>query len=180
MTLFLDMDGVIADFFSLLAKLNNVHHWKQIKSVEQALLDICQTDFFNQIEPFQISRDLIKFAQNFGDWGICSSPLKNDINNSTYWKKVWLKRHGFMPSQEKCIFTLNKHKYARNAVSLAPNILVDDKPDNIWNWVNAGGIGIRFQADQDDFGTLINQLSSIQKLRLIDVSDSSLRYKSAS
>ena len=84
-----------------------------------------------------------------------------------------------MPSQEKCIFTLNKHKYARNAVSLAPNILL------MTNRITFGigsmlRIGIRFQADQDDFGTLINQLSSIQKLRLIDVSDSSLRYKSAS
>ena len=37
MTLYLDMDGVIADFFSLLAKENNVKHWKSIKDKERAL-----------------------------------------------------------------------------------------------------------------------------------------------
>jgi len=31
-----------------------------------------------------------------------------------------------------------------------PNILIDDKIDNIKRWEQAGGIGIRFQADQDD------------------------------
>ena len=35
MTLYLDMDGVIADFFSLLAKENNVKHWKSIKDKER-------------------------------------------------------------------------------------------------------------------------------------------------
>ena len=39
MTLYLDMDGVIADFFSLLAKENNVKHWKSIKDKERALME---------------------------------------------------------------------------------------------------------------------------------------------
>ena len=40
MTIYLDMDGVIADFFSEFAKRNNVEHWKSIKDKEKALVDL--------------------------------------------------------------------------------------------------------------------------------------------
>ena len=55
-----------------------------------------------------------------------------------------------MPEVENCIFTGNKHKYAVNRLTGKPNILIDDKIDNIKRWEAAGGIGIRFQCDQDD------------------------------
>jgi alpha-D-ribose 1-methylphosphonate 5-phosphate C-P lyase len=48
------------------------------------------------------------------------------------------------------IFTGNKHKYAINPLTRKPNILIDDKPENIQRWIKAGGIGIRFQANEDD------------------------------
>ena len=48
------------------------------------------------------------------------------------------------------IFTGNKHKYAISPLDGKPNILIDDKISNIINWENKGGVGIRFQADQDD------------------------------
>ena len=163
MRLYLDMDGVIADFFKLFAEENKVKHWKLISCKEQALANIRGTDFFNRIKPFPISDELIKFAKNFGDWGICSSPLKNDIMNSAYWKRVWLERYGFMPLVEKCIFTRNKHEYAKDPKTFAPNILVDDKLSNIAYWIEAGGIGIRFQANQDDFRTLVHQIRGIRR-----------------
>ena len=160
MTLFLDMDGVIADFFTLFAEENKASHWKSINCKESALQNIRRTDFFNRIKPFPISNDLVQFAKNVGDWGICSSPLKNDFGNSAYWKRVWLERHDYMPSVEKCIFTRVKHKYAIHPITLQPNILVDDKPENIEDWTNAGGIGVKFQANQDDFASLIKRLNS--------------------
>ena len=48
------------------------------------------------------------------------------------------------------IFTSNKHKYVKDPVDNRPNILIDDKPENIERFNAAGGIGIRFQANQDD------------------------------
>ena len=48
------------------------------------------------------------------------------------------------------IFTSNKHKYAISPLTRRPNILIDDKPENISRWNEAGGIGIRYQANEDD------------------------------
>ena len=163
MTLYLDMDGVIADFFSLLAKENNVKHWKSIKDKERALVEARNTDFFNRIEPFTTAQQLVDFVRTTDSWGICSSPLRGDTMNSAYCKRVWLERHGFMPDVENCIFTGNKHKYAINRLDGKPNILVDDKPDNIKRWNDAGGIGVRFQADEDSTEKLIETLKKILK-----------------
>ena len=158
MTLYLDMDGVIADFFSLLAKENNVKHWKSIKDKERALVEARNTDFFNRIQEFPSSPKLVQYAMSTGDWGICSSPLRGDRDNSAYWKRIWLQRHGYMPEVENCIFTANKHKYAINRLTGKPNILVDDKPDNIKRWQNAGGYGYLYQADEDNVFNLIDKI----------------------
>lgn len=154
MNIYLDMDGVIADFFGAFAKKNNVSHWKSIKQKEKALADLVGTDWFYQLPTFDSDSDrIVSFVKNIaGDanWGICSSPLRGDHNNSAYWKRRWLEDKGFMPEVENCIFTSNKHKYAVNRLTGKPNILIDDKIDNIKRWEQAGGIGIRFQCDQDD------------------------------
>jgi len=166
MTIYLDMDGVIADFFRAFAEKNNVKHWKSIKEKEKALVDLHNTDFFNTIPTFgnntykivQKVRDLSWSLDS--DWGICSSPLRGDHNNSAYWKRKWLEKHDIMPEVENCIFTSNKHKYAVNKLTGKPNILVDDKIDNIKRWEAAGGIGILFQTDQDDINDLFNKLEN--------------------
>jgi len=153
MTVYLDMDGVIADFFGAFAKANNCTHWKSIKQKEKALADLVGTDWFYRLPTFGFEStrivDFVKVISD-GDWGICSSPLRGDHNNSAYWKRRWLEDKGFMPEVENCIFTSNKHKYAVNRLTGKPNILIDDKIDNIKRWEQAGGIGIRFQCDKDD------------------------------
>ena len=160
MKLYLDMDGVIADFFGGLEKKYNTKHWKQIPKLEESIIALQGTDFFNTLELYPSSMELVKFVQNLvgDDWGICSSPLRGDRDNSAYWKRVWLQRHGWMPEVENCIFTSNKHKYAINRLTGEPNILVDDKQDNIIRWRTAGGIGIRYQADEDDVFDLIDEI----------------------
>ena len=161
MTLYLDMDGVIADFFSLLAKENNVTHWKSIKDKERALVEARNTDFFNRIDEFPSTPKLIEFAKSIGDWGICSSPLRGDRDNSAYWKRVWLQRHGYMPKVENLIFTGRKEQYAMDKIDGTPNVLIDDKPDNVGRWTAKGGIGIRYQANQDSLVTLKQKLIGI-------------------
>ena len=151
-TIYLDMDGVLANFFEALARFYDVDHWKEINNKEKSVLALKGTDFFYTLDPFETTFELINHVAEISadNWGICSSPLRGDHNNSAYWKRRWLEDKGFMPEVENCIFTSNKHKYAINRLTGLPNILIDDKIDNIKRWEQAGGIGIRFQCDKDD------------------------------
>lgn len=159
MTVYLDMDGVIADFFGGVEKLYGVDHWKSIQHRDGIFVEIRNTAFFNSLETFYddqgncLSSKIVQFTRIISDddWGICSSPLRGDVNNSAYWKRRWLEDRNWVPSDlENMIFTSSKHKYAMNKLTRKPNILVDDKPSNIEKWTAAGGIGILFQCNQDD------------------------------
>jgi len=158
MKIYLDMDGVIADFFGGLEKKFNVDHWKKIPKTEQSILDLKGTDFFNTLEPYNSSGELVDFAKMLGEFGICSSPLRGDRDNSAFWKRTWLTRHGFLPDLDMLIFTGQKERFAVDKIDGTPNILVDDKPDNIKRWIEKGGIGIRYQANQDSLVTIKRKL----------------------
>ena len=154
MTVYLDMDGVIADFFGGIEKKFDVDHWKSIQDKEIAFASLANTNFFNTLDRFEVSDDIVEFVKDISDndWGICSSPMRGDTMNSAYWKRVWLNRMEYVPPLiENMIFTSNKHKYAINELTFKRNILIDDKPQNIERWEQAGGIGIRYQANEDDF-----------------------------
>lgn len=161
MTLYLDMDGVLADFFSGFAKKFGVNHWKEIPDLDVGIGMLQHTDFFNVLEKCKGADELIEYAKSTGDWGICTSPLRNDHFNSAYWKRVWLQDRGFMPEVSKFIVAPNKSKYAVDPLDGSPNILVDDKPSNIKGWIDAGGIGIRYQANEDDVQELIERVKQI-------------------
>tara|TARA_B100001094_G_scaffold112232_1_gene108109 strand:+ start:1571 stop:2095 length:525 start_codon:yes stop_codon:yes gene_type:complete len=160
MTIYLDMDGVIADFFDGFAKKFDKKHWKEIPNKEMAIAELQGTDFFNTLEKYPTSDELVEFVQTVAgdDWGICSSPLRGDRDNSAYWKRVWLTRMGYLPEVQNIIFTGQKEKYATNRLDGTPNILIDDKPDNITRWITKGGIGIRYQANEDSLVTVKRKL----------------------
>ena len=161
MTIYLDMDGVIANFFGGIEKYFNVPHWKQIPKTEESILSLKGTDFFNTLDVYDTSDELVEFVKTLtDDWGICSSPLRGDRDNSAYWKRVWLSAQGYLPELDKLIFTGQKERYAVSKIDGSPNILVDDKPDNIARWEAKGGIGIRYQANQDSLEELQGKLTS--------------------
>tara|TARA_B000000609_G_scaffold157357_1_gene151712 strand:- start:2168 stop:2704 length:537 start_codon:yes stop_codon:yes gene_type:complete len=175
--IYLDMDGVIADFFGGLEEKFGVDHWKSLSWKEEVFAKLKGTDFFARLPVFgeQDRRsesiavhNLVKvIAEDNGiDWGICSSPLRGDEYNSAYHKRNWLQEWDFMPNNiDNCIFTSNKPKYAWSYKDLLPNVLIDDKPQNIKAWKDAGGIGIRFQANEDDIDYLEWELLEAMKER---------------
>jgi len=155
-----DMDGVIANFFDGFAKYFGKTHWKYIQNPEESILNLRNTDFFNTLELFPTSKLLIsqvKLLSN-DNWGINSSPLRGDRDNSAYWKRVWLERHDLMPEIKNLRFTGQKENYAINELDGSPNILIDDKPSNIAKWIEKGGIGIRYQANEDSLNEMLARL----------------------
>ena len=161
MTLYLDMDGVLADFFSAFAKRFGKDHWKLIQDKEKAIAALRGTDFFSTLEPFPTANKLVNYAMDYGDWGINSSPLTGDRDNSAYWKRRWLEANFMMPDVKNLIFTGMKEKYATDKLDGTPNVLVDDKPSNIDRWVKKGGIGILYQANEDNIDELIHKLNEV-------------------
>jgi 5'(3')-deoxyribonucleotidase len=165
MILYLDMDGVIADFFGGLESFYGVDHWKKLPNKEKAITDLKHSNFFDILELFPTSVELVNFVRDLaGDnYGICSSPLRGDHQNSSYHKRVWLTRHGFMPHVQHLIFTGQKENHAVDDLTGTPNILVDDKPTNIARWIEKGGIGIRYQANEDSLNDLKMNLQAVYK-----------------
>jgi hypothetical protein len=67
---FVDMDGVLANFFQRLAKLYGMHHWKDIPSSEDTVKRLSGTDFFNTLEPFPTTHQLLRDVHRLteGNW----------------------------------------------------------------------------------------------------------------
>jgi hypothetical protein len=159
--LYLDMDGVLADFFAEYAKLANVKSYREIPpaKVDPILNSIAGTDFFGTLPKFPTTDALVKLAVSYaGSYSICSSPLRNDFENSEYWKKIWI-RANLNPKPQTIEITSHKAQHAKSGK--APNILIDDKGSNIQAWRQAGGIGIKYQADEDSLDVVKRALESI-------------------
>jgi hypothetical protein len=152
---YLDMDGVLADFFGGVEKLYGVSHWKELtadksKDLKKEVIDrITGTDFFATLPKFPTADGLIDMVKKFtgGTFSINTSPLRGDHENSGKYKKVWISNNIETPAE--IIVTGRKETYAKDKASGTPNILIDDRPINIQKWQAAGGYGILYQANRD-------------------------------
>ena len=159
---YLDMDGVLADFFGGVEKLYGVSHWKELtadktKDLKKEVIDrITGTDFFATLPKFPTADGLIDIVKKFtgGTFSINTSPLRGDHENSGKYKKVWISNNIETPAE--IVVTGRKETYAKDKASGTPNILIDDRPVNIQKWQAAGGYGILYQANR-------NQLNKVQK-----------------
>ena len=84
MKLYLDMDGVIADFFGAIEKKFEIDHWKDLEDPLLAIKGFKNTDWFNTLDLFPTSKKLVKACRDIAgrDYGICSSPILDDEMNT--------------------------------------------------------------------------------------------------
>lgn len=170
---YLDMDGVIADFFGGIEKLYGVKHWKELtsdrtKDLKAEVIDrITGTNFFETLPKFSTADQLINMIKQFtgGTFSICSSPLRGDNANSAKWKKVWISKNIEQP--EKIIITGRKETYAVNKQTKQPNILIDDRPINIQKWQSVGGYGILYQANKDSLSKIKSSLEEFKQKYMV-------------
>jgi hypothetical protein len=155
--IYLDMDGVLADFFAEYAKLAGVTtgSYRDIPpaKVDPTLDKMIGTDFFARLPMFKTVPQLLKLVLSYTDhYNICSSPLRGDNKNSEKHKRVWISKH-LNPLPKDIIITGRKPKWATQPDG-TPNILIDDRGKNIRDWIAAGGYGIKYQADEDSLETI--------------------------
>ena len=142
---YVDMDGVLADFFKDWTKMAKVNSWKDIQNPEAAL------DLIRNHPTFWIDLDVLSNAPRLiggikkfaGSYYICTSPLGKDPNCEPQ-KREWVKKHLSAFSPKEVYVTHNKPQFATQADG-TPNILIDDFGKNIRAWEAAGGIGIHYE-----------------------------------
>jgi hypothetical protein len=160
--IYLDMDGVLADFFAEYAKLAGVTtgNYRDIPpaSADPTLDKMIGTDFFLRLPKFPTADNLVKLVLSYGNvYNICSSPLRGDHKNSEHYKRLWIQKN-LAPQPAEIIITGQKERHAVNPDG-SPNILIDDRGTNIVAWRARGGIGIKYQADEDSLDVVAKGLA---------------------
>lgn len=145
---FLDLDGVLADFVSsaleALGKsidLNqqleySIENWFGITQKEFWLtIDSYGEDFWRNLDVYPWARELVNMMPKH-DTYILSSPSRNPVSSSG--KVAWVQAN-FPKLKGKIILTSHKHLLS------SPNrILIDDSEHKINPFIKSGGEGILF------------------------------------
>lgn len=171
---YVDMDGVIADFFKALALEFGVNHWKDIPTQEDVIERLTGTDFFSRIPIFPTTIKFLHMVERYtkGRWAILSTPLKGDEENSSKHKDIWLDNlfgYAFDNDFDKRrIYTHDKWKWA--TIRGVPNLLIDDRPTNLELFAKPplkngvqpkGGLTIRYQANESKLDKFEQKLKDL-------------------
>ena len=165
-TVYVDMDGVIADFFSVYAKMAGVKTYREVPpaKVDPTLNKMVGTDVFAKLPKFNTTDKLIDMVTSkFGSYNILSSPLRGDHENSKKHKLTWLKNN-LKVQPKQAIIVADKTPFATRGG--LPNILIDDRGLNIQRWRDAGGFGIKYQADEDSLDVIAKGFEEYAKQHL--------------
>lgn len=140
--IYVDMDGVLADFFGDWKKLIG-KDWRTIKDIGPALQKIRDTeDFWLNLPMTSNAKNLLNLIKDVkGNYKILSSPLPDDPNSEPH-KREWIKKNLSFFAPQDVIITFDKAKFAKQQDG-TPNILIDDYGVNIQKWEAAGGVGFK-------------------------------------
>jgi hypothetical protein len=146
--IFLDMDGVQADFETPWANLLGVPSIDHIKNRDEGIKILSHSsadevyEFFKNLDPLPGGKELVnwlKFSRL--PYTILSAPLRGPYSAaSVKGKKEWLRRYN-PGTAETAMFTDDKYKHAMDGGRA--NVLIDDYDKQIDAWTKAGGIAIK-------------------------------------
>lgn len=174
--LFLDMDGVQADFFTAWARWHNrrfgashVLRYKDIGSRDQREQSIEElnnegpefvTEYFATLPPLPGGQKLLRWLRdNHVPFTVLSAPLRGQELASIAGKRAWLTRYN-PGAENNAIFTGEKARFATQGGH--SNILVDDFKKYINEWESAGGTGILYR--DANVNRIIEQLAHIYNI----------------
>lgn len=150
MTIYLDMDGVVADFQAraceLFARTDLLKRWPAGLGVDQAIgvsrerfwevADRKAPEFFAELKPLPWFDELYAELSEIGPVVFCSRPTYNPDHVAQ--KLAWLQRR-FGREFKSYSFLQDKSLLAKPG-----SILVDDEADNVSSFSAAGGHGLLF------------------------------------
>ena len=158
---YVDMDGVLVDFFNEWARIMNVKSYRDIpkEQIGKALKKIVNTpNFWEDLPTLAGHKELLNTIKaTKGKYKILSSPLANDPNVDPG-KREWVRKHLNFFKPEQVIIDHNKSKYETKQDG-TPNLLIDDFGKNVKGWQSAGGIAIKHHTT-----TTANTVQAIKKV----------------
>jgi predicted chitinase/5'(3')-deoxyribonucleotidase len=163
MKVYVDMDGVLADLFNHAGSIHDVEHYSNMTKDqwEDFFKNSNAYELFRDLPAFPTANKLLQMVKDFaGGYTILSSPLSFDKEGSIKGKREWLQKHIHV-APDNIIFEHDKAKYA--TADGKPNILIDDYGVNIRAWGSAGGIPIKYQADEDSLQKVFKALQAAGK-----------------
>lgn len=167
--LYLDMDGVQADFFGAWADKHGVSHWKAIHDKEGEIEQLANStaeqvyDFFHNLKPLKGGMQIVRWAQQHNiPYTVLSAPLRGPFAEaSKQAKKDWLDAH-HPGSSDSAIFTSAKYKYAtKDGIA---NVLVDDFGPYIQKWTDAGGIPVKHEDESEVSSAAQDTINRLEKI----------------
>lgn len=156
---YVDMDGVLSDLFNEASSRAKVKNWIGLtqQQWDEWYRGADAEELFGNLQPFPTTDAVIDMVtQMFGHYRILSRPLQFAPLACIRGKNKWLDTHIKKQPLER-IFTPDKWKYATQTDG-TPNILIDDHRQNIHLWEEHGGIGIKWQADENSLAELKHAL----------------------
>lgn len=167
--LYLDMDGVQADFFGAWADKHNVSHWKAITNKENEIEQLAHStpeevySFFRNLRVLSGGMEIVKWAQdNNIPYTVLSAPLRGPYADaSKQAKSDWLDEH-HPGSSSNAIFTSRKQQYAVS--DGIANVLVDDFGPYIQKWTDAGGIPVKHEDESEVPSAASDTIARLEKI----------------
>lgn len=160
-TLYIDMDGVLADFAgfaeTILGKITgDGHKWQQGQWT--ILRDI--PNLYRNLPKMPQADDVINMARKFRDqlkWPVyilTAVPKGNDVPDAFHDKILWIQEHYPDMPVRFGPYGHTKHEHCKQN-----DILVDDRTTNCQEWLRAGGRAIKIIGR--DFTPALNEMNRI-------------------
>lgn len=147
MTLFCDMDGVLADFdshhetvFGYRAdKIADNVDWAKVRAVD---------GFYRDIPPMHDFEELWGFIRKFDP--IILTGVPKAVHEAPENKRAWARRHLGRDVEVRCVLSKQKFLHARPG-----DILIDDWEKYRTLWLGAGGVWITHTSAADSIRQLV-------------------------
>jgi hypothetical protein len=135
---------------------NTVEEWELIKT---------QTRFYRDLPLMPRVGELVHLARQYRDilgWNLLfltAVPAKDDVHWAFYDKVLWAQLHFPDVPVHFGPHSWDKHKHCT-----VGDILVDDRPDNCSQWLEAGGLS--FKVNGNDLGSVLDLISTDLRTRV--------------